>query len=475
MIHRFSQHFLSTAIALIITGAFGCVHYRPQPISTAESAKTLEGRKLDDAGLKAFIATNAPELAKEWPRPAWDLTGLTLVGLYYHPGLDVARAQWQASRASIITASARPNPSVSVTPEYTANPASGLTPWIATIQFDVPIETAGKRHHRIVRAEQLAKAVFLQLASSGWKVRSDVRAGLVDWTVARLSSESLQRQYVLQSNVVAALEQRLAAGAVANSDVGLARIALSKTLVSAGEAKARSSAARVHLSQVLGLPLIALEGVEIQFDISAPPVDAERFTTAAIRQQSLQGRADVLSALAEYAATEASLRLEIARQYPDVHLSPGYQYNQGENKWGLGLAVELPVLNQNQGPIAEANARRAEAAARFTSLQAGIINKLDAAGSAYHEAQEQLGVTEALVSSEAAGYRTVEQQVKAGDADPLDLLYAELERLLGENARLDARSRLQNAIGQLEDAVQQPLDAPEMRTIDLSRNPRANP
>ena len=174
--------------------------------------------------------------------------------------------------------------------------------------------------------------------------------------------------------------------------------------------------------------------------------------------------ADVLSALAEYAATEASLRLEIARQYPDVHLSPGYQYNQGENKWGLGLAVELPVLNQNQGPIAEANARRAEAAARFTSLQAGIINKLDAAGSAYHEAQEQLGVTEALVSSEAAGYRTVEQQVKAGDADPLDLLYAELERLLGENARLDARSRLQNAIGQLEDAVQQPLDAPEMRT-----------
>lgn len=461
------------AIAVLL--ASGCVHYEAKPISASHSANGLEARRLDDAGLKAFIATNAPELAKEWPRPAWDFAGLSFVGLYYHPGLDVARAQWQASRASVITASARPNPSVSVTPEYTANPASGLTPWIATIQFDVPIETAGKRRHRIVRAEQFTKAAFLQLASSAWKVRSDVRAGLVDWTVARLSLESLQRQHELQSNVVAALEQRLAAGAVANSEVGLARIALSKMLVSAGEAKARSSASRVHLAQALGLPLSALEGVEIRFDLAAPPGQAERLTTAAIRQQSLQGRADVLAALAEYAATEAALRLEIARQYPDVHLSPGYQYDQGENKWGLGLAVELPVLNQNQGPIAEANARRAEVAARFTSLQAGIINKLDAAVSAYHAAQEQLGVTEALVSSETARYRTVEQQVKAGDADPFDLLYAELERLLGETARLDAVSRLQNAIGQLEDAVQQPLDAPEMRTIDLSRNPRANP
>lgn len=453
----------------------GCVHYEPKPLSASASGDGLEARTLDDAGLKAFIATNAPELAKEWPRPQWDLAGLILVGLYYHPGLDVARAQWQATRASIITANARPNPSVSVTPEYTANPASGLTPWIATIQFDVPIETAGKRHHRIARAEQLTKAAVLQLASSGWKVRSDVRAALVDWTAARLIAESLQRQCALQSNVVAALEQRLAAGAVADSDVGLARVSLSKTLVSAGEAKARSSAARVHLGEALGLPLSALEGVKIRFDLSALPVEAERTTTAAMRQQSLQGRVDVLAALAEYAATEAALRLEIARQYPDVHLSPGYQYDKGENKWGLGLAVELPVVNQNQGPIAEANARRAEAAARFTSLQAGIINKLDAAGSAYHEAQEQLGVTEALVFSEAARYRKVEQQVKAGDADSLDLLYAELERMLGETARLDALSRLQSAIGQLEDAVQQPLDAPEMRTIDLGRNPRADP
>jgi outer membrane protein TolC len=97
----------------------------------------------------------------------------------------------------------------------------------------------------------------------------------------------------------------------------------------------------------------------------------------------LQGRSDIQSALAEYAAAEADLQLQIAKQYPDVHLSPGYQYDQGDNKWSLGVTFELPLLNQNQGPIAEARARRLESAARFTELQAKVIGEIDRASAAY--------------------------------------------------------------------------------------------
>ena len=80
-----------------------------------------------------------------------------------------------------------------------------------------------------------------------------------------------------------------------------------------------------------------------------------------------------MGALADFAASQATLRLEIAKQYPDVRLSPGYQYDQGDNKWSLGLSVDLPVLNRNQGPIAEAKARRSEAAARFNAVQAKAL------------------------------------------------------------------------------------------------------
>ena len=98
-----------------------------------------------------------------------------------------------------------------------------------------------------------------------------------------------------------------------------------------------------------------------------------------IRRRALLQRTDVLSALAAYAASESALRLEIAKQFPDLRLSPGYNYDQGDNEWSLGLSVTIPVLNQNQGAIAEAEARRAEMAAEFNALQARVVNEVEVA------------------------------------------------------------------------------------------------
>ena len=85
-------------------------------------------------------------------------------------------------------------------------------------------------------------------------------------------------------------------------------------------------------------------------------------TEPEVRRQALLNRADVRGALAEYAASQSALQLEIANQYPDVHLGPGYGWNTGnagDNEWTLGVTLDLPVLNHNQGPVAEAKAKRA--------------------------------------------------------------------------------------------------------------------
>src|SRR5206468_88698 len=93
----------------------------------------------------------------------------------------------------------------------------------------------------------------------------------------------------------------------------------------------------------------------------------------------LINRLDVRRGLADYAAAEAELRLEIAKQYPDVHIGPGYQFDQGQNKYAIGVTVELPVFNQNKGPIAEALAHRRQAAAEFVRVQAQAIGQIELA------------------------------------------------------------------------------------------------
>jgi outer membrane protein TolC len=239
-------------------------------------------------------------------------------------------------------------------------------------------------------------------------------------------------------------------------EVSPARIALVKLRTDATDAQRQMSDARARIAAALGLSTRAVEGVEFTFDLNQT-ADAALLSADA-RREALLGRADILSALAEYAASESALQLEIAKQYPDLHFNPGYQYDQGENKWSLGLSVELPVLYRNQGGIAEAKAKRDEAAAKFLALQSRVISEIDRALLARGAAIEQLRQIEELARIGREQVQHVEASFQAGAADQFEVAGARLEFAATELARLDALVRKQQAIGALENALQRPFE-----------------
>jgi outer membrane protein TolC len=152
------------------------------------------------------------------------------------------------------------------------------------------------------------------------------------------------------------------------------------------------------------------------------------------------------------------LQIEIAKQYPDIHLNTGYEYDQGLQKWGLlGFGVELPLLNHNEGPIAQAEARRKQASARFEVLQAKVIAEIDRALAVYEVAAKSRAGAEALLATQRKQQEVVEQQLKAGAADRLDVLTAQIELAASELVLQDSQTKLHQALGALEDAVQRPL------------------
>ena len=434
----------------------GCARFAPQPISPADTAARLDARRLDDAGLKKFVETNLGQQLEDWPPKSWDLQALTLIAFYYHPSLDVARAQWRVAQAGVRTAGGHPNPTLGLTPGYDFSAANGLSPWIPFFNLDVPVETAGKRGKRILKAQQLSESARLNIATIAWQVRSHVRVNLLDFAAANRRSALLESQLAVQERIVKLLEQRLAVGAISQLELTTARIAVNKTRLELGGARLKRAEAHGRLAESLGVSVSALDGVELLFDFSERAVDG--LTSTEARQIALRGRSDILGALSDYAATEAELRLQIAKQFPDVHLNPGYQFDQGDNKWTLGLTFELPVLNQNQGPIAESKARREEAAARFTELQAKVIGEIDRAVAAYRVAREQLATSDSLLAAERQQQQSVEAQLKAGAADQLDMLNVQLELGVATLAQLDGQARLQQSLGALEDALQRPMD-----------------
>jgi cobalt-zinc-cadmium efflux system outer membrane protein len=436
----------------------GCATYQPKPLAPTATASDFESRRLDDSGLRAYLETNLHRSLTPWPLKTWDPDAATLAAFYWNPDLDVARARWRVASAGVETAGGRPNPVLSAVPGYTVNPAAGVSPWIPAVNLDIPIETAGKRGHRITQAQELSEAARFDLATVAWKVRNDLRTALLDHAASRRRADLLQQQVQTQERQVSLLEQRVQAGALSPGELTLPRLALEQTRVAAADATRLAGEARGQIAGVLGVPVRALEGPEFDFPLKVDAGLAAQLTSSRAREQALLGRPDVLSALSDYAASQAALQLEVAKQFPDVHLSPGYQFDQGEHKWSLGIAVELPVLNQNQGPIAEAEARREEAAAHFVALQAGVIGEVDRALAAFAATSDQLTQQQQLNRLAHERLGSIQAQLQAGALDQLDLAGAQLEAAVADLAVFDAEVRTQQALARLENAVRQPVD-----------------
>jgi outer membrane protein TolC len=454
-----SRTLLIWPLLLGVAGMAGCARYEARPLDPAQTAARWEQRRLDAPGLRAFLDGQL----KGQPNPVetgrWDLNALTLVADYYHPDLAVARAQWLVAAGGVRTAAARPNPSITATPSYDSQIPGNFSPWLIPVTLDVPLETAGKRGKRIAEAEHAAESARWNFVSAAWQVRSHVRDALAAGLWAHRRAELQQLRVSVQGELVHRLEQRLAAGDIARTELVTAQVALNQARLDLGNARAAQEQARADLAEALGVDRQALPE-HLIFPDGVPNADA--LTRPAARSAALRGRADILGALADYAAAEADLDLQVAKQYPDLHLGPGYAWNNGnagDSQWSLGATLELPILDQNQGPIAEARARRELAAAKFLALQAQIVSQIDHATAGWRAARQQLTTAQELLAQARQQEANVAKQAEAGAADQAEVAAARLETIGVELAQLDARAQCATALGALEDALQQPVDA----------------
>jgi cobalt-zinc-cadmium efflux system outer membrane protein len=465
-----SEFFLLSVLAALLQT--GCARFEPRPLEPAKAAADFAARSLREPGLRRFLEAHRPDAVRSWPKAGWSFEELGLAALYFHPDLDVARARLAVAEAGRETAGQRPNPTVAVTPGYNTS-SSDISPWIADVSLDVPLEIGGKRGYRQAEAAHVAQAARWSLASTAWQVRARLRHALLALYAAHETRSLIGTKETLLANTVRLIEAQRDTGAVSTFEVTRARIDLEEATLARIEAEKQDAVARTRVADAIGIPPAALEGIRFDFDeFLRIPAD---LPDAAARHQALLNRTDILEALAEYAASESALQREIARQIPDVHLNPGYEFDQGDHKWMLGLSLELPLLNQNQGPIAEAEARRAETAARFNALQARALAEIEQALVAYRMAGKKLAAARSLDASSRQRHKTAQAMLELGEISRLELGRRELEVNAGALARLDALLQAQEALGDLEDALQSPASLAESLWLPAPRQTPQSP
>lgn len=448
----------------------GCAHFEDRPLNAVESATRLEARSLSNAELTKFITSVVGH------KSTWDMNMLTLTAIYYHPDVALAQALADNAEAAITTAGQRPNPSLNISPTWISNLATVAAPWIIASSLSIPIETAGKRDFRIAKSEHLTEAARLRVADAAWLVRGRLRLALLEVYAAQEAERLLQQQLRIEQSINQRLQQTEAVGEISRVEVARSQLAVNQLQLNVASAQKRLAESRVLLATAIGIPVAALTGIELDFSQFAQSPDLSSVPIAKLRATALHERPDLLATLADYAAAQSALQLEIANQYPNIQANPSYTWEMGENRWSLGgTAVQLPILHQNQGAIAEAEAKRSEIATRFEALQLRIIGDIDRARSGVAAVLTNTRRSEQQRQAEQDHVHTVQALLQAGEVDALALLTAELESTMAERARLNVLIESQQSLAMLEDTLRYPiastLTATSINTTAIRKTP----
>jgi outer membrane protein, heavy metal efflux system len=164
-----------------------------------------------------------------------------------------------------------------------------------------------------------------------------------NYLLAVRSLELSHSEDQIRQEQVEILTKRFSAGEIPRPEIDLAQIELSKTHLAIRNGEGQVAEARAALGASIGISAAGLDGFDFAWtDLDAPP-SAESFSPDEIRRDATLNRLDIRRTLAQYAAAEAGLKLEIAKQYPDLSIGPGYTYEEGKNFFTVGLSATLPL------------------------------------------------------------------------------------------------------------------------------------
>jgi outer membrane protein, heavy metal efflux system len=202
---------------------------------------------------------------------------------------------------------------------------------------------------------------------------------------------------------------------------------------------------RATLAGVLAVPPAALRGVELTSAPVAGCAWADSLGGDSVAALAVTRRAEVAHALAEYAAAEARVRSEVARQRPDLELGPGFVWDQGVHRWSLLFALPALLGFRNRAAIEAAESARSAAAVRVREAQEEVLAQAAEAVEHCRGVSDELAVADSIGATTERLSALARGAYERGETGRLELARAELALLRARSAGREVRRRLEGA------------------------------
>ena len=429
--------------------ACGRQSYRPEPISPQLVAQQSQDRNHNEPAFKAYLEQHRYQL-QSWPLERFDLAALTLAASYFNPTLQLARSRIEVARAGELIAGQKPNPTLNF-PDEPRDTADfyGLI-------IDFIFERKAKRQARQARARANREAAEFQLAQQAWTIYTKLHANLIEYYAASQTAKLLKIQRGIVEDSLHLLEQRLAVGQTSEFELSSLRLELQQIELSLSNQRYLNNDALHRLVMDTGLQADKFADEDFVFSDLQLHLRSDSLEIKRLQADLLHSRFDIKKKLAEYEASEAKLNLEVEKRYPDVTLSPGLLFEEGQALWVLAAAGKIPLFHNNDGQIQQALALRKQKQHEFIQLQSLLMNELGRKKQNYEDRLAAYDVSRKLFAAVRARGEEIEKQFELGYSDQLSVFRARLEIEKARQAMFQIELDVMREAVRLEAVIQSP-------------------
>jgi outer membrane protein TolC len=439
-------------LGVIVLSMAGCAGNVARPIAEREVLRELREIRLD-ALRPAATTTDASEVFDA--SDGLSANEAVAVALFLNPELRAFRKERGVAEGELVAARLLPNPQLQVTWLFIQNftRSLGTSGWDVGMSWSPP--RPGERSAKAARAHARIEEVRAQIAAQEWQLATEVRKAYAALWASEERLRLIDASVALQERLRRLMREKLGAGDANRLEVNLVELDYTERLREQVAIRNERDRARLALNRLLGVP--PATEVRLQDTRHLSVYRAWDLDPRALESAMVERRDDLRAAKHEYEQAEQALRLAYIQRIPWFSFGPAYQRNPQDehmNGIGIGLTIDLPLLNLNQGEIARLEAVR-------DKLREGFVAKVHDARAQVSDAlrnlraQEQLTrlYAETIAPALDESARLADASLELGDVNVLAFVSTQDKTLRGRREGVETGLEYWKAIFDLERAL----------------------
>ena len=407
-----------SVLVAALTLLSGCVSYTPQPVDPFHEIKQIEQRGAGSHELEVLPPGNPEWLPLQRSvdlTDGLDVPEANALALFYAPEIRAARRAERVSGAQLLRAGLLSNPELFLGPRISTKSDDVVFP--AGISWELPLW--GKRGAEKDLADRQLSAAQIRVLATELRVLTEVRSAFIRIAVLNQALEALEAQLGGSQRVVQWVTTLQQAGEVDAVTAFLAILEQDDVRAALTTKRLELESSTRELFETIGI--LPTAGLSLGLD----PHPASLPDLPSLSRERLLLHPEIRTALSEYEAAEASLKLEVAKQYPTIRVGPEFEDDRGDATVGIGVGIELPLFDRNRGGIAVAEERREAARERLESSLLRLSH-------AEAQARAEWNANERMLSDYRAGAlenaerarESLELRLQTGQSNVLEVLAA---------------------------------------------------